>query len=301
MQLGCCEVKPPEPLLHVFGRNLLELLGRPSNTDLTDVSATLPEETFVDKEDVPERYLEFAVGSTRISCGVKRFVVCISTEFASEDRLLRECEVGNGLLEELEEWRYKLPEHSVIRAEDGRDDDGYSATRRRHRRAIGLLYVFWGYVRSILGRPFLLCEVNPELSRSPKSVLGILADLGRWELLEGLVGRLNAAAVSVNDGGRIERIHPNPEDEEDNLETLRDVLTMLQRIRLAPTYRILMDVAMQSTYIVGLREMETTASREESWNPNNGTSSLTVQSQSNTTWDINATGTAIAVASTDQL
>ena len=69
---------------------------RPSNTDLTDVSATLPEETFVDKEeDVPERYLEYAVGSTRILSKVKRFVACISTEFESVDRLLRECEVGN--------------------------------------------------------------------------------------------------------------------------------------------------------------------------------------------------------------
>ncbi|THU79928.1 hypothetical protein K435DRAFT_810301 [Dendrothele bispora CBS 962.96] len=56
---------------------------------------------------------------------------------------------------------------------------------------------------------------------------------------------------------------------------------------------------MHLTYIVelGLEEMETTAPQnplKESWNPNVGTSSLTVQSQSNPTWDFNATGMGTA-------
>ncbi|THU94009.1 hypothetical protein K435DRAFT_861000 [Dendrothele bispora CBS 962.96] len=69
-----------------------------------------------------------------------------------------------------------------------------------------------------------------------------------------------------------------------------------------------MSVAMQLTYIVGLglEEMETTTApqspREESRNPNIGTSSLTVQFQSNTTWDVNATATTTAaVGSPNQL
>ncbi|THU75822.1 hypothetical protein K435DRAFT_880118 [Dendrothele bispora CBS 962.96] len=214
-----------------------------------------------------------------------------------------------------------------------------------------------GVAYLILGRPFLLCKVNHSIEvvqnhnrttlpepianlaveslRSAKSVLGILADLGRRQLLEGLAwldfyyahhavmvfgvweaGRSNAvAAVSANgnEHGQLEgqglhrdngievavgeRIHV-----EEDLEmkmVLKEVLTISQRIRLAPTYRILMNVA----YIVGLglEEMETTTAsqtpREEFWNPNTGTSSLT-QSQSNTTWVVNA---ASAVASPDQL
>ncbi|THU94008.1 hypothetical protein K435DRAFT_967042 [Dendrothele bispora CBS 962.96] len=164
----------------------------PFNTDLTDVSATLPEDTFVDKEeDVPERYFEI--------CG------WVDSDFIegeeSEDRL-QECEVGNELLEELEERRNGLPEHLIFRAEDGHDDDRYSDTQRKHyRRAIGLSHVFWGHVRSILGIPFLLCKVShstevaqnhnrsslpepianlaAESLKSAKSILEILADLGR--------------------------------------------------------------------------------------------------------------------------
>ncbi|THU79936.1 hypothetical protein K435DRAFT_874922 [Dendrothele bispora CBS 962.96] len=128
-------------VLHVFGRNLSELLGRPPNTNLTDVSATLPEDTFVDKEeDVPEKYLQYAVGSTRISSRVKKFVACISMDLRVRIDCCGNVRFGNGLLEELEEWRYKLPEHFFLRAEDGRDDIEYSATRRKHhRRATGLL------------------------------------------------------------------------------------------------------------------------------------------------------------------
>ncbi|KAK7437276.1 hypothetical protein VKT23_018721 [Stygiomarasmius scandens] len=166
-----------------------------------DVPATLPEETFVDKEGVPERYLEYAVGLTRISSSVKRFMACISTEFASEDMLLREYEVGNEL----------LPEHLVSGLRMGVTTvDSIEVAQNRN--------------RSNLPEP--IANLAAESLRSAKSILGILADLGRWEFLEGLVwlnfhyahhavlifgvwevGRLNAAtAVSANGYG-----HGQPE------------------------------------------------------------------------------------------
>ncbi|THU77962.1 hypothetical protein K435DRAFT_973721 [Dendrothele bispora CBS 962.96] len=277
---------------------------RSSITDLTDVSVTLPEDTFVDREeDVPERYLEYAVGLTRIS----------SAGEDGENGLSRECEAWERVIAGVggvEEWTSGAFD---VWAEDRRDDDGYSTTwrRRHHRRAIGVLHVLWDHVRSILGRPFLLCKVNHSIEvtqnhngsslpepianlaaeslRSAKSVLGILAELGRYQLLEGLVGRLNAAAaVSANDGeqGQLEgqdldgengievavgeRMHA--EEDLDMKMVLKEVLTISQRIRLAPAYRILMNAAMQ--FGLGLEEMETATApqnpqeREESWNLN---------------------------------
>ncbi|THU87134.1 hypothetical protein K435DRAFT_804578 [Dendrothele bispora CBS 962.96] len=170
--------------------------------DLTDVSVTLPEDTFVDKEeDVPERYLEYVVG--------------VDSDFV-----------------------------------EGEDVRGVYFDRNHNGSSL----------------PEPIANLAAESLRTAKSVLGILVDLGRHQLLEGLVwldfhyahravlvlgawevGRLNAAAaVSVN-GSEQGQLEGQGLDRDNGIE----------RIRLAPTYRILMNVAMQLAYFVGLGLEET--------------------------------------------
>jgi len=309
-------------VLHMFEQNLSFVLGRPSNTDLVDVSASLPDETVMttDEVDIPRGYLERAVALTEMSSRIKRFLASISRDWESPSLLVLSCQTGNQLMEQLDKWGNDLPVHLACRNED----DGYA--NPKHKRAVALMHVFWDHIKSVLGRPYLLCKVNhiiqlernqdqhdpvvvplpdsisylaSESVRAAKSALGILANLSRRKLLEGSVwldfyyvhhavlvfgvgelGRLNAVSADSNPSSNNDD-HDDGQsqiDREPDLETrsvLRELLIVSQRIRLAPTYRILMNVSMQLAYIVGLGPEEI-----EAWSSNMSSSLSSSLSQS---------------------
>jgi len=146
---------------------------------------------------------------------------------------------------------------------------GQAFTSPEHRRLIILLQVWADYFESVLCRPYLLCRVNQDLqdgtrpaeidevaeyavSAAHASVtkLLLLSDHG---MLEGSVWLDFYAAqhaimiVSLQFLGQ-----PTSEEWEDSREPIARLIAVSQTMRLAPTYRITMNVALQLSCISGI-------------------------------------------------
>jgi len=255
--------------LNLFEQSLSFILGRPSATSTIDVSASFPDEDFSNGGDTPHGFLQYAVTLGDISAQIKRFIASISTHFASPEYLVETTDMANQLDQVLSRWEQSLPLHLQSSA---------PFPTSRHRRCVHLLHATYNHLRSVLGRPFLLCYVDQELDyRStplpdsthtiPASInalaqislvgarkcLTILADLASHSCLEG---ELWYDYYYIHHASLILSL-PLLVDSSDSRHALdrglvSTALNLAKQSRLAPTYRILINVSIQFADIVGI-------------------------------------------------
>jgi hypothetical protein len=148
--------------IYLYEQSLSFVLGRPSVTSTLDTSAKLPDEMAMDGGDFPPDYFLHAVKLGEISVSIKRFVAAISTYYDQHDKIAGFFQIGQRLQESLDKWRSSLPPRLAR--------ESHFATSK-HRRAVQLLHVTFEHLKSVIGRPFLLCDINDQLelrSRSPQ-------------------------------------------------------------------------------------------------------------------------------------
>ncbi|KAM0755787.1 hypothetical protein T439DRAFT_295772 [Meredithblackwellia eburnea MCA 4105] len=252
-------------VLHSFEQNLSLALGRPSDTDLIDVTASVPDETMIDGGDLPSNYWPHAIALTDISSRIKRFTASISTSYEQPDIVAKSCPAGEQLLQLLAAWRGDLPPHFA------KEQSQFLPARQR--RAVVLLHIYASHIESIIGRPFLLCRANHTLERRPqslpdgihrlaeaavtaaRSVMHSLHRLDSFDSLEGVIWLdfyyVHHATLILGVPFLERPITDRPADQ-DIKTAVSSMMEVAQKTRLAPTYRILLNVALQLAFIVGI-------------------------------------------------
>ena len=255
--------------LNLFEQSLSFILGRPSATSTIDVSARYPDEDFSNGGDTPHGFLQYAVKLGDISAQIKRFIASNSTHFASSTRLAETTEMANQLDQVLLRWEQSLPLHLQSFA---------PFATSRHRRSVHLLHATYNHLRSVLGRPYLLCCMDYELdyqslplpdstntlpiainSLAQTSLIGarqcltVLADLANHGCLEGELWYdyyyIHHASLILSLPLLIDSSSPRHAADRGLVST---ALNLAKQSRLAPTYRILINVSIQFADIVGI-------------------------------------------------
>lgn len=254
--------------LYLYEQNLSFILGRPSATSTLDISASLPDEAVLDGGNAPPGFLEQAVKLGAISAKIKRFVASVSTDFDKPDRLARKADMGAQLDSILNQWLRALPPHLQASA--------HFATTK-HLRAVLLLHANLFHLRSVVGRPFLLCDVNHHLDtvQSPVAVMSqaLPANItplskssvdNARQCLETLLKLSNSGALEGELWHDFYFVHHSslilslpflirPDDTQSpDRGLVSTALNIARKSRLAPTYQILVNVSIQFAKIVGI-------------------------------------------------
>ena len=255
--------------LNLFEQSLSFILGRPSATSTIDVSARYPDEDFSNGGDTPHGFLQYAVRLGDISAQIKRFIASNSTHFASPTRLAETTDMANQLDQVLLRWEQSLPLHLRSFA---------PFATPRHRRSVHLLHATYNHLRSVLGRPYLLCCIDHELecrstplpgpantlppglnALAQMSLIGarqcltVLADLANHGCLEGELWYdyyyIHHASLILSLPLLLDSDNPRHISDRGLVST---ALNLAKQSRLAPTYRILINVSIQFADIVGI-------------------------------------------------
>lgn len=252
--------------LYLFEQNLSFILGRPSATSTLDISATLPDEAVMDGGNAPPGFLEHAVKLGDISAKIKRFVASVSTEFDKPDRLAIQADMATQLDGILAQWEQALPLHLRRTAQ---------FATSKHLRSVLLLHAALFHLRSVVGRPFLLCKVNHQLDtvQSPMPLPAAPLSPATVSLANSSVNNARQCLetmITLASNGALEGelwydyyyVHhsslvlslPFLVDATDGTDRgiVSTALNLAQKSRLAPTYRILVNVAIQFAKIVGI-------------------------------------------------
>ncbi len=249
--------------LFIFEQTLSLDLGRPgTGTDLIDVTVALPDPVVMDQGDYPPEYLKHAVALADLSIKVKRFVAATSVDYEDPRKLAHSTMQAEDLHRLLLRWESHLGDLL---------DTEYPFATARLRRMHLLLHINYQHLTSVLGRPFVLCHAHH------------LA-LSRTQAVHPLDQRLEALATTARDAARLTLDYLRRLAENDILEpqvwldfayahhatfilglhskfgikdpadrrAVTDMVNRAQRLNLAPTYRLLMQITAQYAYIVGL-------------------------------------------------
>lgn len=255
--------------LNLFEQSLSFILGRPSATSTIDVSARYPDEDFSNGGDTPHGFLQYAVKLGDISAQIKRFIASNSTHFASPTRLAETTDMANQVDQVLLRWEQSLPLHLRFFA---------PFATPRHRRSVHLLHATYNHLRSVLGRPYLLCCIDHELecrstplpgpantlpagldALAQTSLIGarqcltVLADLANHGCLEGELWYdyyyIHHASLILSLPLLGDSDNPRHISDRGLVST---ALNLAKQSRLEPTYRILINVSIQLADIVGI-------------------------------------------------
>jgi proline utilization trans-activator len=257
--------------LNLFEQNLSFILGRPSATSTIDVSALFPDDDFSNGGDTPHGFLQQAVKLGDISAQIKRFIASISTHFAAPYRLIETTDMANQLDQVLSRWELSLPQHLQSSA---------PFATPRHRRSVQLLHATCSHLRSVLGRPYLLCRINHQLDHrsapfdfgdpsqtlapaieklaqislmGARRCMSVLADLADHGCLEGELWYdyyyIHHASLILSLPFLID---PHDSQHASDRAMISTALNLAKHSRLAPTYRILVNVSIQFADIVGI-------------------------------------------------
>lgn len=245
--------------LHLFEQFVSLALGRPSFTDAFNVNASLPDRQFEISIGLPAGFIERNVSLFNMVVKIKQAVAIASIRFNDPQKLMEWHPVVMALQKELTAWKST---NSTQLENDLRGT-------RQHNRQLLLLLVWSAYMESVLCRPFLLCRVSQDLQRleTPPPIVEIaslcvtatlasaqrLAALADSGLLEGALW-LDFYAVqhaimiaSLQSLGQ-----PTSTLSMQMHDPIHRLISAAQRTRLAPTYRITMNVALQLAFISGI-------------------------------------------------
>lgn len=268
--------------LHIYEENLASALGRPASTGLPDVSTRLPEEYLLDGGDYPSGFLQQFVALSQLTGRIRRFNAIVSGKYNQPIHLLAWVQRAEELLQLLYAWRDGLPQHL-------RPEHPFATTR--HRRAVLLMQLACDQLRSMIGRPFCLCRADHQIRlgqadqpndipplapsidaladegrRAARAMIDHLLTLSRHGILEGetwldflyaheaifitglcFLGKGPAPGSSPWNANSVYTAQ-----DEDDRRAVSEMIAVSQRIRLAPTYRILAQIDWQFAFIVGI-------------------------------------------------
>jgi hypothetical protein len=250
--------------LHMFEQTMSLALGRPSVTDIRDVTTRLPDEATDGEDDYPSGYLAQSVSLTSLATSVRRIVAAVSSDYDKPDFLMKRIAISEDLSRQLSNWRAGLPPHLC---------PDFPFITNKHRRVILFLHATYHHIRSVLDRPFLLCWTNHMIDsatvaktelddrlalramsagQDAKGVLKLICQLAACGLLEPAVWLdfyyVHHAVLIV--GLRFLVVSETPEA--DDRDTVRAALSLARDAQLAPTYRILVNIARQFALITGI-------------------------------------------------
>jgi len=246
--------------LHIFEQTVSLALGRPSFTDTIHVNTTLPDAFFEAGIGLPPGYLEAYVSLSQFVVRIKQAVGMVSVHYDNPKLLLEHYDFILKLHTDLIAWKKGLPAGLSL---------GQTFASPEHRRLIVLLQVWADYFESVLCRPYLLCRVNQDVEQnsSPAEIdeiaeyavsaahasvtkLLILSGNGMLESsvwLDFYAAQHAIMILSLQFLGQ-----PNATEWEASREPISELITISQSMRLAPTYRITMNVALQLSCISGI-------------------------------------------------
>lgn len=272
--------------LYMFEQKISIILGRPQCVDPMEVNVRLPDAAVLDGGDYPSDCHAHALALIQIGPRVKRLASALSPKYTSEDALLSTCAKAGHLLQELNAWKSRLPQHLTP------NSPNWHYMTPLHRRAVLMMHVYCSYLESLVTRPYLLCRANRDIERqlqagttmltavspkidalahacrsSAKVSLDHLHQLSMFGQIEGVswidfyyvyhgfmvlclefLGRPRDAVDSAEDVAHKER--------------LASMVELCRRAKMAPTYKILARVAADLALIVGV-EVEDASERQE--------------------------------------
>lgn len=246
--------------LHIFEQTVSLALGRPSFTDAIHVNTTLPDASFETSIGLPSGYLEAYVSLSQYIVRIKQVVGIVSVRYEDVGVLRDYHSMVMDLHGELISWKKGLPLSLSM---------GQSFTSPALRRQITLLQIWADYFESVLCRPFLLCRVHQDLAQqschqaidelaelcvsaahASITKLLLLADQGLLESsvwLDYYAAQHAIMILSLQFLGQ-----PDSDEWHSSREPVSQLITIAQTARLAPTYRITMNVALQLSCIAGI-------------------------------------------------
>ena len=259
--------------LYMFEQNLCVMLGRPSAIDDSEVYLSLPDETMLDGGDCPPDYPQHAMRLTRMSSRMKSMIYPPPT-LKEEEEALPSSETARQLLQELDSWYRRLPEH--LQPE-------WHSMMPRQRRAVLMLHVYYHHMRSLVTRPFLVRKVQLDIGRivqkeqpaqtvpsdlqamsqscckSAQKAISHLQQLATQGLFDGMSWLdpyyvYHGVLVLCLDFLARPRDIPDSAENSTRKSAVAAILEVVRRTKLAPTFQILAQVATQFAGIVGALE-----------------------------------------------
>ncbi|KAF2738406.1 hypothetical protein EJ04DRAFT_587032 [Polyplosphaeria fusca] len=248
--------------LYSFEKLLCIMLGRPSCIEDVEVSTKTPDDSTEFPSGVFDRGLEI----TKLGYQIRRkaYFASNSPEHCKPTPL-----VAQMLLSELDDWKASLPAHFQLDA----------SVPPRQKRSIFLLHTFYYYMRTLVTRSFLIEKVEDNICRlehrpPPPGKLDEVRSLSEdciasaHRSLQCLnksaeMGHLNGVSwldvfyvfhgvliVCADFLARPKEQVESPEDTE-RKASVRSILQSTQVTKLAPTYNILSQIAVQFATITG--------------------------------------------------
>jgi hypothetical protein len=246
--------------LHILEQTVSLALGRPSFTDAIHINTTLPDTSYEMSIGLPSGYLEAYVSLSQLIVGIKQAVGVVSVHYEDPDQLVEHYDLIVRLHIKLISWKKSLPGGLSL---------GQTFISPEQRRLVVLLQVWADYFESVLCRPYLLCRVDQGIKQiSCPAEINEIADcavsaahasvtklliLSEHGVLEGSVWLDFYAAqhaimiLSLQFLGQ-----PENAEWEASREPIAQLIAISQTMRLAPTYRITMNVALQLSCISGI-------------------------------------------------
>lgn len=246
--------------LHIFEQTVSLALGRPSFTDTIHVNTALPDAIFEEGIGLPSGYLKAYVSLSQFVVRIKQAVGIVSVHYEEANLLADHYDRVLKLHSDLIAWKKGLPHELSL---------GQAFSCPEHRRLIVLLQIWADYFESVLCRPYLLCRVNHDIeylscpaeideiaeyaiSAAHASVTKLLILSGHGMLeasvwLDFYAAQHAIMILSLQFLGK-----PEDTDWEASREPISQLISVSQTMRLAPTYRITMNVALQLSYISGI-------------------------------------------------
>lgn len=255
---------------YIFEKLLSAMLGRPSNIDDREVSVSLPEESMFDSGDTPPDYTAHFLSLIRLLERVKRIMYPLPNDnnADADDHLLTS---AKELLEESDNWYNNLPKHLL--------PDNLTLSAKQSR-AVLLLHLCYLYTKILITRPILVHRVTleleslerrePSLAHMPQDILNLsrlcvqcaetslsyLKILYDTNMLDGVswmdVYYIYHSVFILCIDILVRPAESVPSrDELQQKAVIRAAMETTRRTRLAPTFRILAQVASQFSSIVG--------------------------------------------------
>lgn len=255
--------------LQQFEMNLSMALGRPSTLELVEVTARVPEEAIMDRNDFPTDYPEHYRRLIGISWRAKQLLARTSARYSNEQELLQCLAVTQEVLGQLDSWHAQLPPQL---------SPNWPFAMPRQCRAVLLLLINFHHICAALARPFLLCKIEREIEqaqdqrppvsapvaelaaaglRSARCVLEMCEQLHQQDMLEGVVWLdcyyLHHAMLMCS----LPYLSPSNQADRSTLDVEHQALlartsAIVKTVRLAPTYLVLTKIATQLVRIVGI-------------------------------------------------
>lgn len=255
--------------LYIFEHELSVVLGRPSGIDDEEVFVGLPEETIIEAAGCPD-ILRPSIQLTQLQTRMRELLFPLPKH---EDVVLSKNHINstNYILESLNQWNGSLLQHL-------RPD--FKSILPAHRRAVLMLQVRYHYTKSVAARPYLVLKAENDINMlagqkkpyeqeaearalsaaccsAAYDTVKCLLSLSHANLLNGtswldMYYAYHAVLIMCLDFLARPKDMPDSTDDTAHKRAIVEMSNVIRQTRLASTYHILGQVAVQFARIVGI-------------------------------------------------